>query len=130
MTSIETIHAVFAAVGAGDIDTIIALLVDEVQIEFYERAVLPDAGCYQGRAEARGFFETVFSVVDIHQFGPMEFFGQGEKIAVTSHPRLTARSTGGGIKSDFAHVITVRDGKWLRFRDDMDTAAAVAAFSR
>lgn len=130
MTPIETNHAVFAAFGAGDIDAIIALLDDEVQIEFYGPAVIPYAGCYRGRGEARRFFETVLSAVYIHQFEPMEVFGQGEKVAVTGHLHLTARSTGGGIKSDFAHVITVRDGKWLRFRDFMDTAAAVAALSR
>jgi ketosteroid isomerase-like protein len=50
-------------------------------------------------------------------------------VTVTGQLHLTARSTGRDIRSDFAHVITVNDGKWLRFRDFMDTSAAVAAFS-
>jgi hypothetical protein len=28
------------------------------------------------------------------------------------------------------HVITMKDGKWQRFRDFMNTAVAVAAFSK
>ena len=129
MTPIDVTQAVFAAFGDHDVDRIVTLLDDEVRIEFYGPPVIPYAGRYQGRAEARAFFETVLSSVDIHQFDPEEFFSDGDKVTVTGHLRLTARATGRVIESDFAHVITVRDGKWLRFRDFMDTASAVAAFS-
>ena len=47
---------------------------------------------------------------------------------VTGNLRLTARSTGREIRSAFAHVITVADGKWVRFRDFMNTSVAEAAF--
>ena len=129
MTPIETTKAVFAVFGAGDIDGIVALLDDNVRIEFYGPDVIPYAGRYQGKAEARTFFETVLGSVDIHQFEPMDFFGEGDKVTVTGHLRLTARATGRQIESDFAHVITVRDQKWLLFRDFMDTAVAQAAFT-
>ena len=129
MTPIDVTQAVFAAFGDHDVDQILTLLDDEVRIEFYGPPVIPYAGRYQGRVEARAFFETVLSSVDIHQFDPEEFLSDGDKVTVTGHLRLTARATGRVIESDFAHVITVRDGKWLRFRDFMDTASAVAAFS-
>lgn len=129
MTPIETTKSVFAAFGAGDIDAIVALLDPDIEIEFYGPSIIPYAGHYRGKAEARRFFETVLSSVDIHQFDPLDFFGEGDKVTVTGHLRLTARSTGGEIESDFAHVITVRGEKWLRFRDFMDTSVAVAAFS-
>lgn len=129
MTPIETTRAVFAAFGAGDVEAIVALLDADIAIEFYGPQIIPYAGHYQGKTEARRFFETVLSSVDIHQFDPLDFFSDGEKVTVTGHLRLTARSTGREIESDFAHVITVRGEKWLRFRDFMDTAVAVAAFS-
>jgi len=128
MNAIETTQAVFAAFGAGDIDKIMTLL--DVEIEFYGPSVIPYAGHYKGKPQARKFFETVLSSVDIHQFDPMDLFSSGEKVTVTGHLRLTARPTGRQIESDFAHVITVRDGKWLRFRDFMDTSQAVNAFNR
>ena len=53
----------------------------------------------------------------------------GNKVVVTGHLHLTARATGRDIKSDFVHVITVENGRWQRFRDFMNTAEAVAAFS-
>lgn len=129
MTPIETTKSVFAAFGAGDIDAIVALLDPDIEIEFYGPSIIPYAGRYRGKTEARRFFETVLSSVDIHQFDPLDFFGEGDKVTVTGHLRLTARSTGGEIESDFAHVITVRGERWLRFRDFMDTSVAVAAFS-
>jgi ketosteroid isomerase-like protein len=115
--------------GRGDVPAILELLADDVLIEFYGPSIIPYANTYRGNREARRFFETVLSSVDIHQFDPEEFIAERDKVVVTGHLRLTARSTGREIESDFVHVITMKDGKWTRFRDFMNTAVAVAAFS-
>jgi uncharacterized protein len=120
---------VFARFGRGDVPAILEMLADDVVIEFYGPSVIPYANTYRGKAEARRFFETVLSSVDIHQFDPEEFIAERDKVVVTGHLRLTARRTGRQIDSDFVHVITMKDGKWVRFRDFMNTAVAVAAFS-
>lgn len=127
--NVKQVQEVFARFGRGDVPAIVEMLDDNVVIEFYGPAVIPYANTYRSRSEARKFFETVLASVDIHQFEPMEFIAEGNKVVVTGHLRLTARATGGTIESDFVHVITVRDGLWLRFRDFMDTAVAVAAFT-
>ena len=121
---------IFGRFGRGDIPAILELLAEDVLIEFYGPSVIPYAGTYRGQREAGRFFETVLSSVDIHQFDPEEFIAERDKVIVTGHLRLTARATGGTIDSDFVHVITMKDGKWLRFRDFMNTAVAVAAFSK
>lgn len=120
---------VFACFGVADVDGIVALLDDAVEIEFYGPPVIPYAGEYRGPVEARRFFVTVLSSVDIHQFEPEQFLADGEVVTVTGQLHLTARSTGRSFRSAFAHVITVRNGKWLRFRDFMNTAVAAEAFS-
>ncbi|MEH6789146.1 nuclear transport factor 2 family protein [Parasphingorhabdus sp.] len=129
ITPIDVTRNVFAAFGAHDVDTIVRWLHPGVRIEFYGPVVIPYAGMYDGLEQARGFFETVLSSVDIHQFDPEEFICEGDKVVVTGHLRLTARSTGRPIESDFVHVITVADGKWLLFRDFMNTVEAERAFS-
>ncbi|MGE0485155.1 MAG: nuclear transport factor 2 family protein [Gammaproteobacteria bacterium] len=128
MTNIETTQAIFAAFGAGDIPAILEHLAEDVVIEFYGPAVIPYAGTYRGRAEARRFFETVLSSVRINQFEPEEFLADADKVIVTGHLNLNALATGGAIDSDFVHVITLADGQWTRFRDFMNTAVAAAAF--
>jgi uncharacterized protein len=125
---VEATTEIFTRFGAKDVPGILELLADEVRIDFYGPSQIPYAGRFDGKAGARKFFETVLSSVDIHQFDAEQIFSDGEMVAVTGHLRLTARSTGRTIESDFAHVITVRDGKWVRFRDFMNTAVADAAF--
>lgn len=127
--NVTTTQEVFARFGRGDVPAILEMLSDDVLIEFYGPSTIPYANTYRGKAEARRFFETVLANVDIHQFDQDEFITERDKVVVTGHLRLTAKRTGREIDSDYVHVITVKDGKWTRFRDFMNTAAAVAAFS-
>lgn len=119
----------FTRFGNQDVPAIVELLADDVLIEFYGPDSIPYAGTYHGKEEAERFFHTVLSSVDIHRFEPEQFLCDGDMVTVTGDLHLTAKSTGKPIKSSFAHVITVRDGKWVRFRDFMNTAVAVEAFS-
>ncbi len=126
---VSVTRELFVRFGQGDVEGIVELLDQDVFIQFYGPAVIPYAGQYRGREEARRFFETVLASVDIHQFDPEQFLCDGDMVTVTGQLHLTARATGRDIRSDFAHVITVENGKWTRFRDFMDTAQAAAAFA-
>ena len=127
--NIAATQNLFAAFGEGDIPTILTYLHEDIVIEFYGPDVIPYAGTFTGKNEARRFFETVLSSVDIHEFAPEEFLADADKVVVTGHLHLTARSTGRDIVSDFVHVITLKEEKWLRFRDFMNTTEAFLAFS-
>ncbi len=128
--NIAATQKLFEAFGAGDVPRILEYMNDDILIEFYgPDDIIPYAGTYKGREEARSFFETVLSSVDIHVFEPEEFLADKDKVIVTGHLHLTAKRTGGTIKSDFVHVITMAGGKWSRFRDFMNTAVAAEAFS-
>ena len=122
-------QALFTCFGAKDVDGILTHLCDDVTIEFYGPPVIPYAGTYRGTADARRFFTTVLTVLDIQQFDAEEMIATGDKVVVTGRLTLTPKATGVTYQSAFVHVITLRDGKWLRFRDFMDTAAAAAAFA-
>lgn len=128
-TEVEITIEVFTRFGNKDVPAILELLDDDVLIEFYGPEVIPYAGTYRGLAEAETFFSTVLSSVDIHQFEPEQFLSDGKMVTVTGDLHLTARSTGRDIRSAFAHIITVERGKWVRFRDFMNTHEAVQAFS-
>jgi ketosteroid isomerase-like protein len=126
--NLATTRALFACFGAQDIDGILTYLCDDVTIEFYGPPVIPYAGTYRGAAEARRFFTTVHAVLDIQQFDAEAMVAAGDQVFVTGRLTLTPKATGVRYQSAFVHVITLRDGKWLRFRDFMDTAVAAAAF--
>jgi hypothetical protein len=120
---------IFASFGARDVPGILAQLDPEIVIEFYGPPVIPYAGSWRGFEQARRFFETVLSSVRIDEFVPEEFLADRDKVVVTGHLNLVALPTGRRIESDFVHVITLRDGRWLRFRDFMNTAVGAAAFA-
>lgn len=126
--NLATTRALFACFGAKDVDGILAHLCEDVTIEFYGPPVIPYAGTFHGKDEARRFFTTVHAVLDIQQFDAEEMIATGDKVFVTGRLTLTPKATGVAYQSAFVHVITLRDGKWLRFRDFMDTAVAAAAF--
>ncbi len=127
--NIAATQSLFAAFGAADIPGILALCNDDIVIDFYGPSIIPYAGHYEGLEAARRFFGTVLGAVDINQFDAEEFLADADKVVVTGHLNLTSKRTGGVIDSDFVHVITLRDARWSHFRDFMDTAVAVAAYS-
>lgn len=126
--NVRQVQEVFARFGRGDVPAIVEMLDDDVVIDFYGPSVVPYAGHWAGKNSARKFFETVLANVEIHQFDPLEFIAERDKVVVFGHLRLTAKPTGGAIESDFVHVITVKDGKWTHFRDFMNSVVAAAAF--
>lgn len=128
LTPIKVTEDVFERFGAGDVDGILKHLASNVWIQFYGPNSIPYAGEYHGLREARSFFETVLTSVTIHVFEPEQFLCDQNLVTVTGHLHLTANATGVDFKSDFAHIITVEEGRWRRFRDFMDTAAAASAF--
>ncbi len=128
--NIAATQELFTAFGAGDIPGILSHCNDDIRIEFYGPSdIIPYAGMYDGMNDARRFFETVLSSVDIHVFDAEEFIADGDKVIVTGVLHLTAKSTGRDIKSPFVHIITMKNGKWQKFRDFMNTHEAVKAFS-
>lgn len=127
--NVEATMTIFAALGAGDIDAMLAHLEDDIHIEFYGPEVIPYAGTYDGKAAARRFLETVLASVEIHEFVPEHVIAEGDKVVVNGHLTLTARATGRTFSSAFAHVITMRNARWLRFCDFMNTAVAAEAFA-
>lgn len=127
--SVEVTQNLFERFGAADIPGILDYIHDDIVIEFFGPSVIPYAGIYKGKDEAKKFFETVLASVDIHVFDFQQIFSEDQHVSVTGVLHLTAKSTGKDIKSSFAHVIEVKDGRWVHFRDFMDTSVAVAAFS-
>lgn len=129
MTPLEVTQALFTHFGNHDVDNIMQCLDAHAVIDFYGPEVIPYAGHYEGADDCRRFFETVLANVNIHVFEPEEFIVEGNKVVVVGHLFLTTKSSGKEIRSPFVHVIHCKDGKWVHFRDFMNTSVAEKAFS-
>ncbi len=128
--NIETTKAIYAAVPAGDLNTALLHLDPDVRITYYGTEAIPYAGDYQGIAEAMTFFTRVGQTIEIVEMEPWKFIAQGDDLAVWGRQRFRRLDTGYEWQSEFAHIITLRRGRWLHFRDFMNSALSQEAFSR
>ena len=129
MNNLELTQEIFVRFGNADIDAIAELLHDDCVIDFYGPDEIPYAGNYVGKDNCRKFFETVLSNVNVHEFEAEEFFHQGDRVFVVGRLRLTTKATGGEIKSAFVQIIDCKDGKWIGFKEIMNSAVAQQAFT-
>lgn len=127
--NIEATKAIYAAVPAGDLQTVLAHLDPDVRITYYGTEIIPYAGDYRGTEEATLFLAKVGQAVEVIEMQPWKFIAQGDDLATWGRQRFRRLATGHEWESEFAHIITLRDGRWLHFRDFANSALAVKAFS-
>ena len=128
--NIENTQSIYTAVPAGDLDTAVSLLDPEIRITYYGSDAIPYAGDYRGMARALEFFAAVGEHIQILAMEPWLFIPDGDNLAVWGHQKFLRTSTGYSWESEFAHIITLRDGRWLHFRDFMNSALTHDAFTR
>lgn len=128
--NIAATQAIYAAVPAGDLQTALDLLDPEVRITYYGVEAIPYAGDYRGIDEAVTFFTRVGQTIAITEMEAWKFIAQGDELATWGRQRFRRLETGYEWESEFAHIITLRDGRWLHFRDFMNSALTLQAFAR
>lgn len=122
--------AIYAAVPAGDLQTALDFLDPDIRITYYGADEIPYAGDYRGIDEATAFFTTVGQTIAITEMEAWKFIAQGDDLATWGRQRFRRLDTGYEWESEFAHIITLRAGLWLHFRDFMNSALTLQAFTR
>lgn len=123
-TPLEVVQEFYASVHTGDFDRLYDTLTEDCSVEFYGPSIIPFAGIFSGKDKCKIFFGHVANDVDIEEFSQAEFIAERDKVAVTGRLQMVLKATGRLYSSDYAHIITVRDGQISRFRDFQDTAQA------
>lgn len=129
LRNIEATKAIYTTVPAGDLETALRYLDPEVRITYYGTEKIPYAGDYRGIDAATTFFATVGQHIEIVEMEAWKFIAQGDELATWGRQRFRRPATGHEWESEFAHIITLRDGRWLHFRDFMNSALTLQAFS-
>jgi ketosteroid isomerase-like protein len=124
----EVVDALFAAIQAGDREAILNLLSEDVECWVAGPPEIPYAGTFRGREEVARFFTAFNGAIDYESWQAQEFVAEGDTVVVIGEERWRARSTGRAADNPWAHILTVRDGKIVRFRAYEDTAASRGAF--
>jgi ketosteroid isomerase-like protein len=120
-------HFKSANTGSGDFQSLLSLYSDDVEWLVPDMENVRYGGKRRGLKSVREFFSSVADDLEVLQFEPQEFIAQGDKVVALGRYSWRVKATGKEFSSDWAHVCTVRDGKIVRFREYMDTAAEIRA---
>ncbi|MBI3824614.1 MAG: nuclear transport factor 2 family protein [Candidatus Rokubacteria bacterium] len=128
--NVETVQQNYAAVGRGDIPTLLSLLSDEVEWSMPGPSVIPWTGTRRGRQQVAEFFALLRKTLKSQRFEPREFIAQGDTVVVLGYERSLVKPTDRTFEQEWVHVYTLRDGKITKCRIFEDTAAQATAFGR
>lgn len=126
MSHLPVVQSLYTAFAARDAVTIAAILDPEVVWE--QNAGFPGGGTWRGLASIS---ENVFSRLRREFSGWVtevrEWIDAGPTVVAVGEYRGVSVATGRAFTAAFAHVIEVRGGRVVRFRQFTDTAMVAAA---
>ena len=129
--NVKVVQQVYAALGKGDITTVLSLLADDVEWSMpHPKETVPYGGKWQGREEVAQFFSVMHDSTEVRQVQLQEYISQNDKVIVLGHMKLKAKPSDREYENDLAAVWTVQNGRVKQMRDFMDTVPAIEAFKR
>lgn len=129
--NIETVKAMYEALGRGDIDAILERVTDDV--DWSTDAAIQSApwyGARHGKDEVRAFFEAIGQTGPITEFTPLSFASNDDgDVMVFIRYAFTVTATGKSGAMNLHHYWRFRDGKACFVRAAEDTALVAAALT-
>ena len=128
--NIEIVKKVYEAFARRDINSILDLLSSEVEWGEPENPFNPAAGTRYGH---KGFLEWSNIGQEAEEILELElkkFLTDDDTVAVVGYTKCLAKPTGKIYETDFVHLVTLNNGKVIRFREFFDTYAAGEAFRK
>lgn len=131
--NIETVKAMYAAFGRGDVPFVLEQLADEGFQDWRVNSAtdtrVPWHKNFRGKREVPGFFQALAGNVDHVRFEPRDFASNGEQVYATIDMTLKVKATGKVIEmNDVVHVFTFKNGRIVKVRASEDTALGASAF--
>ena len=113
MSNLDIVHEGYAAFGRGDMQTFMGLC--DPAIEWVYWGAVPWAGQFRGHDEVMRFFGIIAKTLEFEAFEPSQFIVDGDNIAVLGRTAASVKGSGGRFDNNWAHVITMRGGKLVRY---------------
>jgi ketosteroid isomerase-like protein len=121
------VRAAYAAFGRGDIPAVLELVHDNVDWVFHGAKGLPYTRSCRTKSEVAEWFASIPKADDIQGFEPREFFAAGDTVTVLGRERVRPVPAGKTYETEWVHILTVRDGRLVRFWGMYGTQVAAEA---
>ena len=128
--NIKIVQHLYSAFGNRDINSILTMLSEDVEWGEPENPFNPAGGTRYGHS---GFMEWINigrEAEDILILEPRKFLTDNDSVAVYGYTKCLAKPTGKTYESDFVHLVTIKDGKIIKFQEFFDTYIAGEAFRK
>jgi hypothetical protein len=125
--NVETVRAMYAAFGRGDIAGVLKNLDESIVWTIPGSTAIPLSGTRRGVEEVRRFFEDLARRHEFTIFEPREFIAQGNRVVALVHLEGRNLQTGRRFTADSAMLWTLGNGKAIRFQEFTDTEAIANA---
>jgi uncharacterized protein len=130
LQNIEIVKKLYEVFARRDINSILQLLSPDVEWGEPDNPHNPAAGTRHGH---NGFLEWLNigrQAEEILALEPKKFLTDIDTVAVVGYTKCIAKPTRKSYETDFVHLVTLKDGKVIRFKEFFDTYAAAEAFRR
>src|SRR4051812_8686366 len=122
-SNIETVRAMYAAFGRGDLAALMDRLDETIVWVTPGSGDVPMAGKRRGLDEVRAFFEELPRRLTFTSFAAREFLAQGNRVIALVHYEGRNNDTGRSFTAESAMLWTIGNGKAIRFQEYTDTEA-------
>lgn len=120
----------YAAFGSGDVDAALSTYADDIDWAMPGSPdIFPYAGKRHGLEQVAQFYSTFAETEEVEQMELQDFISQSDKVLVFGHYRGRVKSTRRSYTKDFVHVVTLRNGKVINFREYVASDDMYAAFA-
>ena len=124
----EVVQEMYDAFAAGDVETVLGLMSDDIVWNEAENFPYADGNPYVGPGTiANGLFARLATEWEYWRLSVEEMLESGDKVVAFGRYEAQNKATGKTINAQFAHVWTVVDGKAARFQQYADTAQVADA---
>jgi hypothetical protein len=123
--NIQTVKDFFAAIGRGDREALLALVVEDVEWIIPGKN-WPLAGTRHGHAGLAELLETASRTMETST-EPREYVAEGDRVLVIGFAKGKVKATNKTFEDDWIFAITVRDGRLTNIREYIDTQALARA---
>lgn len=129
-SALETVQGFYGALGEGNVETAFSFFSEDVEWRLVGSSNIPYFGTYHGIAGVQEFFSRHDEHEHIENLQPLEFLEGKNSVTVLGTETCRAKATNKTFDAEWAHIISVHEGKITRFLEYIDTAPMEAAYKQ
>jgi hypothetical protein len=123
----QFVKSAYEAYLRGDLPAVLGSFADD--IIWHVPGASPLSGHRRGIDQVRQYFAELDRLVRVDEFDVNETFSNGDKVVVLGRTRATVKASDGHLENEWAHLVTVRDGKIAALHMYNDSYAEYVALS-